>query len=926
MNHYASADPEFVNEVLRSLYVDDYASGSRDPTSAFILSKKIKSTLAEGGFNMRKWMSNSQDLMELWNESQEFPEVNSTPDHHNLVVEEDRGYHQHLLPKVSETNPRVLGQAWDSDRDEFKYDLSKPLTDLDVETVTKRIVLSVAAKFYDPLGLIAPVVLLFKLLFQKLCKNNTDWDDQLDETLYLEWNSLVADLKEVKEMSLGRCYCPHLFNTDVKSVELHVFGDASETSYGSCVYLRCEHKSETHCNLIASKTRVSPMASHTIPRLELLACLISAKLARSVQQALEGVVVINNIVYWTDSTVALSWIKGVTREYKQFVQNRVNEIRRLTPVDSWRYCPTDQNPADIASRGAKASALVNEEKWWHGPTYLSKSHEHWPQHPNQDNSNKEIEQELKSKKTNLDTTALNTVVCKKPQLAVLINVSKYSSVLRLVRVTAYVLRFVNNLKCRLARREPQSSDLTVDEINSAERLWIREVQREIEQKPTFQQAEKSLNLFKDENGILRCRGRLDNAPLPYDARFPMLLPSDHEFTNLVIQLCHRAVMHNGVQETLTQLRSRFWVVKGRQVVKRVLSKCTVCKKLEGKSYGIYNSPPLPEFRLSDDFAFTNIGVDYAGPLYVKDIYSQSDNMNKAYIALYTCASSRAVHLDLVPDASSNAFIRSFQRFIGRRGTPSQVLSDNSKTFKNTVVKSFVSSRGISWKFNVARSPWWGGFFERLVRSMKRCLKKTLGTARLSYEELLTLIVQVESVLNSRPLTYINEDGGETLTPSHLVMGKRLLSKAVTASKVIKHSESVKETLKRGKYLETVLTHFWNRWRNDYLTQLREHHRPSQKQGPTVKVGDVVCIKEDKVPRQSWKIARVQRLLTGKDGKVRAAAIRVHKEGGKLTEMYRPLQKLFPIELQSSEPSSKKSEEEEVPVIFVEHALQENIEH
>jgi len=369
-----------------------------------------------------------------------------------------------------------------------------------------------------------------------------------------------------------------------------VFGDASETSYGSCVYLRCEHESETHCNLIAAKTRVAPLSCNTIPRLELLACLVSVKLTHSVKQALEDVLQITNIVYWTDSTVALSWIRGVTKEYKQFIQNRVTEIRKLSPVDCWRYCPTKENPADIASRGARA--------WWHGPSYLLNPKEQWPSQPSQNVASKDADQELKSKKVNVNdmSTLLSTVNSQKQQLGELIKVSRYSSVLRLVRVTAYVLRFINNLKRSLAKQENLKCELSVDEINAAEKLWIREVQAEIERRPVFQQIEKSLNLFKDEHGILRCQGRLDNAPLPYDSKYPMILTSNHEFTHLVIQLCHRTVMHNGVQETLTQVRSRFWIVKGRQVVKRILAKCNICKKLEGVSYGTPNAPPLPEFR------------------------------------------------------------------------------------------------------------------------------------------------------------------------------------------------------------------------------------------------------------------------------------------------------------------------------------------
>ena len=147
----------------------------------------------------------------------------------------------------------------------------------------------------------------------------------------------------------------------------------------------------------------------------------------------------------------------------------------------------------------------------------------------------------------------------------------------------------------------------------------------------------------------------------------------YHITRLIIEQCHRTVMHNGLRETLTQLRTRFWISKGRQRVKKVIAKCNVCKKIEGKSYGVPLTPPLPPFRLSDEFAFTKIGQDYAGPLFVKDIYSKASNMNKAYIALYTCANSRALHLDLVPELSSEAFLRSLKGFVGRRGIPKEVL-------------------------------------------------------------------------------------------------------------------------------------------------------------------------------------------------------------------------------------------------------------
>ena len=218
---------------------------------------------------------------------------------------------------------------------------------------------------------------------------------------------------------------------------------------------------------------------------------------------------------------------------------------------------------------------------------------------------------------------------------------------------------------------------------------------------------------------------------------------------------------------------------------------------------------LPDFCLSEDFAFTRVGVDYAGPLYVKDIYSPSKDMHKSHMALYTCASSRAIHLDLVPDNTTQSFVKSFKRFIGRRGTPSFLISDNGKTFKGPELRNFIALKKIKWRFIVEKSPWWGGFYERMVRCVKRCLKKVLSNARLTYEELLTLLIQIEGVLNSRPLTYVSHKGDEPLTPSHLVIGRRILS-VPPVSQDNGETQTGKDAIKRDKYLKTVLEHFWKR--------------------------------------------------------------------------------------------------------------------
>ena len=231
--------------------------------------------------------------------------------------------------------------------------------------------------------------------------------------------------------------------------------------------------------------------------------------------------------------------------------------------------------------------------------------------------------------------------------------------------------------------------LSTDEYGAAEILWLREMQQAVVESPRFESLKNQLGLYTDDNGLLRCKGRLQNATIPFNAKYPILLPADHYLTALIIHDCHKRVLHNGSRETLAELRSRFWIVRGRQVVRKVLSRCVICKRIEGQHYAIPPTAPLPQFRVEESPVFTNTGIDFVGPLFVKRGAREKGDMEKVYIALYTCGSSRAVHLDVVPDLTAETFIRSFKRFICRRGIPRLVVSDNAKTFKTTA--KFLSS-------------------------------------------------------------------------------------------------------------------------------------------------------------------------------------------------------------------------------------------
>ena len=275
--------------------------------------------------------------------------------------------------------------------------------------------------------------------------------------------------------------------------------------------------------------------------------------------------------------------------------------------------------------------------------------------------------------------------------------------------------------------------LNVSEIRQAERHWIQQVQSTLRNEESFKMIASQLNIIEID-GILVCKGRFENSDIPLESKYPIYLPREHKLTELMIIDCHVRSHHCGVKGTLAELRSRFWISKGRQHVKKILKKCIVCKKLEGKPFSDPSTAPLPKFRVSEAPPFSSVGVDFAGPLYVKEA---NGKMVKCYICLFSCCVTRALHLELVQDLTTITFLNCLRRFCARRGTPCMINSDNAKTFKSTaallkrfatdpVVLDFLQARRIEWKFNLELSPWQGGHFERLIGNVKRCLRKVLN--------------------------------------------------------------------------------------------------------------------------------------------------------------------------------------------------------
>ena len=899
-----------MDRLLHSTYVDDIVSGANTEAEAFALYSQAKELFRRGGFNLRKFLTNSKSLQQLINKA----EGESTlPDTIDPSVET---YAHASLGTHSPKDPgecKVLGVLWNPSSDSLVFDFSELARAAADLQPTKRNLVSLVGRFYDPLGYLAPVTIKFKVLFQKLCKSKLDWDCSLPNELLALWKELVVDLSEGVPISLPRSYLHSI--EEPASPVICGFCDASMQAYAAVVYMALKTRSGIAVRFVVSKTRVVPLQSQTIPRLELLSALLLAKLIVSVTESLKLTLPSVEVRCYTDSQIVLYWIRGSSKEWKPFVENRVREIRRNVHPSLWHHCPGKSNPADLPSRGLTALEVSTNQLWRQGPEWLSVGFE--PSTGTEVSCMpEECTRELRSKPSQALTLVNVTSEC---SLSELIDCKRFSSLSKLLRVTAVVLRAIEKFKGPRIHSSNDSVTITLAQMIEAELRWVKDAQQLMLQKTNLDCYTRQFNLFKDEKGLWRCKGRLSNVNTSYAVKNPILISRSHPLATLIVRDAHNRVFHNGIRETLTEIRQKFWIPRVRSLARQLIHKCVLCRKLEGRSYRPPPSPPLPTCRVSEDPAFTYSGVDFAGPFHVRCC---TDQPQKVWICLFTCYVTRAVHLDATLDQSTESFIRCLRRFAARRGLPAKFIADNSKTFKaadkylksvckDGNVKQYLTGLGTEWMFNVERAPWWGGAFERLVRSTKRCLRKLIGRAQFSYDELVTTLAEIESVINSRPLSYVTSgDLEEPLTPSHLVVGRRILSLPDHLS----HLDNLNDTeftptstqlTRRMKHLANVLNHFWKRWRGEYLNELREVHSYTAKRQRTaercaISVGDIVIVHDEHLPRGLWKLGKVETLREGQDGHIRAATVKMGASDGRKVLLNRPVQLLYPLEVRSSE--------------------------
>ena len=789
-----------IHAVKRNFYMDDLLTSKPNSDEATHLATQLIGILATGGFRLTRWMSNSRDILAAIASS----EVACN------TVDLDRKE----LPQG-----RALGVKWCVEQDLLCLEPVKSEF-----PNTKRGILSATSSVFDPLGLAAPYVMKAKLIIQELWRRHIEWDEELPDDILQRWQSWKDGLKTSQIIAVPRSYGFHY--DECQNVQLHVFCDASEIAYGAVAYFRTVIHGRVNVSFVISKTRLAPIKTLTIPRLELQAAVVATRLKSKILEEIDFEV--DETHLWSDSKIALHYISNTHRRFSVYVSHRVAEIVSNSDVKEWHHIPGAMNVADDCTRGMQIRDVTPECQWISGLKFLSPPSEQWPSNeavPEIDESELEL-------KASVFTTSSTPVTN-------LVDWEKYSCWRRLVRLYAWWMRYKFKLRCQARNRSPpperQTKVLNADDLTEATLALCQLAQIE-----SFKEDYKDLHanraLSRNSSllplqpvlvdGIMRVGGRLDKAPIPFEAKHQVILPPAHPLSRLLVQDLREKHLHVGREHTLALVRQTFWISRGKSFVRKIINDCLHCKRRRAKpNVPVVASLPKERLALCEP-PFTNTGVDYFGPMNVK----RGRVTEKRWGCLFTCLTTRAVHLELAGDLSTDSFIMALRRFRGRRGNPRTIRSDNGTNFVGAnrelteALKSLSEERitdelaqeGITWYFNPPSSLHMGGIFESMVKQVKRALKTVINDQVLPEETLRTVLVETEAILNSRPLTSVSDDPDdyEALTPNHFLIGR-----ASPNSPPGHFEEREANSRKRWRMAQALADMVWRRWRKEYLPNL-----------------------------------------------------------------------------------------------------------
>ena len=731
--------PRAVKTITENTYVDDMIDSVDTDEEAQSLSDNIDEILHSGGFKVKKWA------------------VSRSLSTSNMIM--------NCFPGLNDDGQKVLGMYWKLNSDSFKFkvrlnfspkvrkrqtgrNLSRQeVPELIPKELTKRMILSQVNGIYDPLGLASPVIMKAKILMRKFHiegLKHLDWDDVIPAQFRDEWIDYFTELFQMEDISFVRCIKS---TNSVGDPILILFSDASGDAYVVCAYLRYEQNDGSfQSRLIMSKSRLSPLRIISIVRLELCGAVLSARLKKYLQMEMR--VRISKIYHLVDSNIVRAMVQKESYGFNTFAAIRVGEIQEYTSISQWYWVSGDLNIADLITRGADPKSLGEESIWQNGPEFLKLPESEWP--ISDDVSDVEVPELLKA--------VLKIRVTNPFTISQVIDIMRYSSYIKLMRVTARIL-----VLCKQKRKSFSciGKNICSEMLQAARNAWIFDAQNEL--KEQFERNKFSrLGAYCRNDGIIVVGSRLSrNNIMSYDNEELVLLPYGHKMSRLFVEFIH-GLSHVGVSATVAKSRLHFWIIGVRRMVRAVVHKCVICKRNQGitesQQMGL-----LPECRLKPAPAWYTTYLDFFGPFITRG-ETNKRTRGKAYGLIFSCSVSRAVYLDIASDYSMPAFLMVLRRFVSLRGYPSKIISDPGSQlvaaskelhqvvdqFDTETLQNFGTEYGLEWEFTSANAPWQNGCSEGLIRTVKKLLKNIINDQALMFSELQTVMFEVANLINERP--------------------------------------------------------------------------------------------------------------------------------------------------------------------------------
>ena len=809
--------------INRNSYVDDILSSVSTTKRAKRSIAEANVILSRGGFQIKQWVMSGEN-----------PE-------------------DHVLNILKTDKEKVLGLNWNPKEDLFFYvtrinfsnkvknvRMEPPIEKSEIDeklpsTLTRRMVLSQAASVYDPLGFIVPFTLKAKLLMRDLITTDGEneqklgWDEVMPQYMYDRWRKLFKEMYELETLTFHRCVKPE---DAVDKPVLVIFADASKLAYGACAYLRWKVREGPFVSkLLIAKNRIAPTRQLTIPRLELCGAVLACRLREMIEREID--IELESVIHVIDSSIVRAQICNRSSSFNVFVATRVAEIQTKSKIEEWFWTSSGNNPADFTTRPTHPVLLNSNSLWQNGPPFMCLPVSEWP-----------VSQSNDLELPDVAPVKTVNVLCR--DNTVMIDISRYSSYNKLLRVTARVLNAVKLRSFKGVASVPHS-----DYLKAAEDVWVRWVQRTIGD--DWERKYERLGAVMNEKGLI-CVGQRISEWLKdnWNMSVFILLPRGHSFTRLYVKHIHE-IDHAGVEVTLAKLQSKFWVPGARKLIKSVKARCVICRKLDKKT-GEQCMGQCPPERLQPAPPFFNTAIDLFGPFIVKDTVKRRTS-KKVYGIIFNCMVSRAVYLDLAEGYDTESFLMTLRRFVSIRGFPKRMHSDGgtqlvaankelrtmTKNWNMTQIAEFGNGFGMSWTFNKsADAPWENGCSESLIKSVKRCIMMSVGTNILSWSELQTCMFEIANLLNGRPIGLkpgYDPSLGIYLCPNDLLLGRTGIK---VPSGLWDESDNPRQSF---EFMQRIVNSFWKRWQRDYFPSLIVRQK-WHTQRRNLRPGDIVLIHEN----------------------------------------------------------------------------------